>query len=151
MLELLLVLGLTAIIAAATLLVSGRRQSSADLAGAAQQAVSAIRTAQLNALNSLSNTPWGVRFDNTNAAAPNFAVFASSTYASSTQVIRYPISPRVIFNTGSVPAGTVKTILFGLRTGVTTSTSVTLQSLNGSMQRTISVSTSGVVTATSTP
>ncbi len=150
LLETLVVVGLSAILGLTTFLVVGRRQSSSELSGAAQQAVSALRTAQLNALNGVSSTPWGVRFDNTNTAFPWFAVYASSTYATTTQVMRYPMNSRIMFTTASVPAGTAKTVHFGLRSGMTTSTSVAIQARNGTMQWTLSVSTSGVVTATST-
>lgn len=148
LIELLIVSALTVVLGTATFYLVSNRQGTSELQASATQAVSALRTAQQNALSAASSTAWGVRFDNTTSTAPRFVMFASSSYSLAAETMQYPMSSRLSFDPGTIPPGTVKDVVFGLRNGTTASTSIMMRVTGRDKAYLININATGLVTAT---
>ena len=148
LIEVMVAVGITAIIAVGAFLVISGRQSNTELQATASEMVSALRTAQQNALSAVSSTAWGVRFDNTTSSAPRFVVFAAPSYTPSAEVTAYPMSKKVQFDPSTIASGTASNVIFGLKTGTTASTTIMIRAVGTQKTYTMTISPLGIVTAT---
>jgi prepilin-type N-terminal cleavage/methylation domain-containing protein len=133
------------LVVVATLNLTGSRNKT-NLDGTTRQIGALLREAQSNAMNDKQGVGWGIHLDNT-GAAPFYALFASSTYATSTIVGRYPLTAGIIYATATLPQGSAINITFTQITGiVSASTSITLYVAGApSLSSTISIASSGAV------
>lgn len=131
LIELVIVAGLIAIIAIVSVLSLGGRKRRADLDTTAQQMVTLIRSAQTRAVSRQSSTAWGVRFDNSTTTRPFYALYASSTYATSTVVTFFTLPTSVEYAPSSLALGATRDVLFAVGTSETaTSTSFEIRLKN---------------------
>lgn len=148
LIEIMLAVGITAVIVIGAFLAISGRQSNTELQATASEMVSALRTAQQNALTAVSSTAWGVRFDNTTSSAPRFVVFAAPSYTPSAEVTAYPMSKKVQFDPSTIASGTASNVIFGLKTGTTASTTIMIRAVGTQKTYTMTISPLGIVTAT---
>lgn len=120
-------------------------RNKADLDGAAKNVAALLREAQSDAMAQEQGVAWGVHFANT--AAPFYALFASSTYATSAIVGYYPLPATVAYVTATLASGASMDITFSQITGAASaSTSIGLYSRPmTSLSSTIFVASSGAV------
>ena len=122
--ELLIGLGMVAILATVSVayLVGYRNQS--DLDSTAKRIVSTLRDAQNRSITQASLSTWGVHFDNASGSRPFWALFSGS-YNSSSVFASYPLPPSVGFASATVPAAGFKELVFTQITGASSaSTSI---------------------------
>jgi prepilin-type N-terminal cleavage/methylation domain-containing protein len=145
MIELLLVIGILAVIATVGGISLLGRRGTTEFQGTAQQMVAALREAQSRAVSQASGTTWGVQFSNA-TSGPFFAVFAGPAYSTSTRRAYYNLPPITAYVTSSLAEGATRTVLFSQITGMTTSTTIAIYSVrNSALSSTISIATSGAV------
>jgi type II secretory pathway pseudopilin PulG len=145
--ELLIVIGLIAIIAAVSFFSLFGRHTSADLTGAKTQIVAVLREAESRSAGDDQGVSWGVHFSNTTNTAPFFALFYSS-YAATTTAGYYALPPSVGYVTSTLAIGSSSDITFAPLSGAASvSTSVELYSKADRVlfATTISVASSGEV------
>jgi len=139
--ELLITLGLIAILGTFTFIsFSGYRQRQL-LDETARAIVVALRDAQQRAINQQDGSDWGVHFENSVSGRDFYAVFKGSTYVSPV-TISY-LSPALEF---LEPANGSKDVVFDKLSGVTSPTSITIGLLdNPSSAKTITINGVGQV------
>lgn len=147
LIELLISIAIIVILAVVTFgMFSGARNSN-DVNGMARQIAAILRQAQQQSMNDYQGSAWGVRFSNA-AGTPSttfYALFAGS-YSTSSIVGYYRLPSTVAFITSTLPSGSVRDVIFAAVSGVTTSTSIGVYSLNSaSISSTIVIASSGVV------
>jgi prepilin-type N-terminal cleavage/methylation domain-containing protein len=144
--ELLLTIGIIAIISTVMLVNLLGRRNTTELNLAGQRITALLREAQSRAMSQASSTTWGVRFDNTNAAAP-FAALFSGAYSTSSREDIYLLPAGLQFAASFLPAGSSTSAVFVQITGRPLATSsVRIASRNStSTIVTITVDSSGAV------
>lgn len=113
--ELVLVIGIIAVIAAFTLPNLFSRKSATELNNTANQMSVTLREAQSRAISQSGGTDWGVRFDNGNP--PYFAMFSTPNYDPSTRVIYTTLPPGIGYVTSTLAASNYKDVVFNQITG----------------------------------
>ena len=145
LLELLLVIGILTILAAAGIGLYYNVRLTVGLEEEERAIVSTLRLARSHAVLGERANEWGVRFDNTDAASPFYAVFEGREYASALTVSTSRMAQEIVFQTP--PAGLALDVVFAQGAGTTTPTSVTIGLKNNPAQsKTISVSGQGIIT-----
>ncbi len=144
--ELVLVIGLVAILGVIFLVNLQGRKGKTELTTTAQQVAALLREAQSRSMTQSSSTAWGVHFENSTGTSPFYALFATS-YSTSSRRGYYRLPPTVNYATSSLASGASKEISFTQITGAASaSTSVTIFSISDvSQSSTISVASSGAV------
>jgi len=128
-------------------------KSQADLVNVTKQAGALLREAASNAMTQEKGTAWGVHFDNATGTTPFYALFASSTYSTSSVVGSYNLPTSVGYLTSTLPVGSSKDIAFEHLSGdASASTSIGFYLLGDPTQSsTISVASTGAVSYLNPP
>ncbi len=122
-------------------------RNEADLNGATENIVALLREAQSDSMAQEQGVSWGVHLANTTTTTPFYALFASSTYATSAIAGYYRLPSSVAYATATLASGAAIDITFSQITGAASvATSVRLYSLGtASLSSTISIASSGTV------
>lgn len=118
LLEILLVIGVLALMGGVGLGFYFGYSSNIDLEEEVNRIVSYLNQAKGNAMAIEQGLPWGVRFDNVDSANPFFALFTGADYASSGTTTKAFLSAAVEYQSPS--AGGFTEIVFSRRGGTTT-------------------------------
>lgn len=147
LIEMLVVIGIVAVIAVIALPSFFGGSHEADLSAATQQIVASARTAQSQAVNQTKDAQWGVYFSNATNTAPFYAVFNGSSYASGTVQDVYRLPSTVGFVSSTLPVGSSLSVTFsGISGAASASTTVKLYVISQpSLSSTISIAQTGVV------
>lgn len=143
MIELLIVVTIVAILAAAGIgaYVGGHRKTVLNTA--AEQIQQALRLARQRAVSQQEGLGWGVHFENSTSTTPWYSIYKGSPYSSANVTEFYSLPTQVrFFSPGS---GTTLNIEFAKRTGVTGGDTIIIELSPEGTQRTISVSPVGVI------
>lgn len=148
LIELAVVMGITAIMAVVALSFFYTRKSRLDLDSTTKQVVATLRQAQSRAVAQEGGTIWGVHFANT-TTSPFYALFYTS-YSAPNVVGSWPLPSDVSYATSSLARGSTLDVTFSQISGLpSTSTSVTLNLATGggtaSASSTITISSTGSV------
>jgi prepilin-type N-terminal cleavage/methylation domain-containing protein len=117
--ELLLVMGIIAIVSGVSLISLVGRRNTVTLNTTADKIVALLREAQSRSVGQASSTTWGVHFDNTNIAQPFYSLFAG-TYSTSSRENVYPLPTNIEFTTVAGGADATFAQISGRSTGVGT-------------------------------
>jgi type II secretory pathway pseudopilin PulG len=130
LIELLIVIGIIAILASVTFLsLFGTRRQN-DLKGATQSIVALLREARSHSVAQDSGTIWGVHFDST--VTPAFYALFKTSYNSSNTVGYYSLPVNIRYATTSFSASGTLDITFTQISGTpSASTTVTLELFSG--------------------
>ena len=132
LIELMIVIGIIAVLGIVSLISLRGSKNMADLTGTAKLVASSLRQAQSQSVSGYQGVPWGVHFDNATNTTPFFALFYSS-YATTTVVSRYALPLDVQFSASSVSPGSFVNVIFASISGIpSASTSITLNLGSGS-------------------
>ena len=120
--ELVLAIGIIAIIAAVTLPNLFGRKSTTELNNTVNQISVTLREAQSRAISQSGDTEWGVRFENVdpsynNSSSSYFAMFSSPNYTPSTRVNYTPLPQGVDYVTSTLAIGSSTSVVFSQITG----------------------------------
>ena len=115
--ELVLVLGIIAILSTVTFVGLSGRKSKTELDGVAKQMVSLLREAQSRAVSQSDSTVWGARFGNSTSTAPFYALFRGSSYSTSTERGHYALPSDMAYATSTIPTGSSTDIVFSQISG----------------------------------
>ena len=142
--ELLLVIGIIAILGAVTLVNLANPTGTRDVTSTAERIAALLREAQSRSVSQASSTSWGVRFDN--GASPFYALYGG-TYATSSREAYYALPATVGFSTSTIAADGFIEISFAQRSGSPAgSSTVGIYSIRDpATSSTISVASSGMV------
>lgn len=146
--ELLLVLGITAILS--TFIFAGflKSRQENDLQNTARQIVSVLREAQNRSVVQAMNTNWLVWFYNATSSQPYYALRAVVT-STVTEIGHYVLPKSVAFSTSTLPLNSSSSIIFGSLSGkvaIASTTSIGLYlTSNPTHSVTIVIATSGAV------
>jgi len=125
--ELLLALGIVAIIGAVSLMGLTGKRGRDEVEATAKQIVALLREAQSRSVSQSSSTIWGVYMMNSTDTAPFYAIFHTS-YSTSTRQNYYRLPARVAYATSSIAGGSSATVTFTQLSGAASaSTTVRLQ------------------------
>ena len=130
MIEVMITMGIIAIIAVVAFLNLSGKRNIALLTNTTQEISSLLRQAQGDSLSQKGGLQWGVHFDNTTSTAEFYALFSTpnGTYASATIAGQYPLPAGLCFATSSVPAASTTDVIFNTISGAASvSTTITLQ------------------------
>jgi prepilin-type N-terminal cleavage/methylation domain-containing protein len=146
--ELMLVIGITAVLALVSMTYLLGRRGGQELDGTTRHIVALLKEAQSKSLSFASSSAWGVHFQDVSATNTTafYALFANS-YATATTVGFYRLPNSVIY-ASSTNGWNSLDVVFGVGTGVpTTGASIKVQSISSAnISSTIIVATStGVV------
>lgn len=142
--ELLVVVGVIAVLAFVSFANFFGAKSSHDVTDTAQRIASLLREAQSRSVSQSSGARWGVHFENSSSS---FYALFSSAYSSATVSGYYPLPPTVAYDSSTIPVGSPLEITFKQISG-TASVSASIRiylASNPSLSSTISVASSGVV------
>lgn len=118
--ELILVIGIVAILTGATTLMLVGRRSGVAIEGTRDQIVGVLREAHSRSTAQAEDDAWGVRFENAAGDRPFFALF-HGTYDTASVIRRETLPENVKYSTSSVPEGRHIEVNFdqlsGTRTG----------------------------------
>ncbi len=122
-------------------------RNEADFNSATKNIAALLREAQSDSMAQEQSVSWGVHLENATATTPFYALFASSTYATSAIMGYYPLPSSVAYATATLASGAAIDITFSQITGTASvSTSIGLYSRGtASLSSTISVASSGAV------
>jgi len=134
LIEILLTLGIIAVIAAVTTLSLSGRRNTTLLTDTSQQIGTLLRQAQSDSMTQSKGATWGVHLDNTTATTPWYSLFytSNSSYASSTEAGHYALPAGICYATSSVGSGSTVNIIFSSVSGLPSATAtITLQLMGG--------------------
>lgn len=131
--ELLVSLGIIAIIATISVIGLSGYRSGDVLASATKQVGALLREAQSNAMAQSQGAAWGVHLDNTTTTAAFYSLFytMSGTYASSVQVNRALLPSGVCYASSSVAVGSSTDIIFSGISGLPSASATIILQLLG--------------------
>ncbi len=142
--ELMVVLGIAAILSIAAFMGLFGRKSTTELNTTGQQVLTLLREAQSRSVSGDSGATWGVYFGNA-APVPFYALY-KNTYSSQNTVGYYRLPSDVIFVTSTVASGGATQITFSPNSGIpSASTSISLRLVPQGTVYTINISASGRV------
>ncbi len=131
LIELLVAIGIAAVIGVVSFLLLQGRPSRAQLDTTTQQIATLLRDAQNRSVSGLAGASWGVHFANSTSTTPWFSLF-KGTYSTTTETARYNLPAALRYATSTLAAGGTLDVLFAALTGIpSTSTAITLE-LQGS-------------------
>ncbi len=142
--ELLLVIGITAIMAGFMLFGLVGKRSSSELSTTAERIVALLREAQSRSVGQASSTTWGVRFSN---GTEEFYALFGGTYSTSSREQYYALPAAVDFATSSVASSSSIDVTFAQLSGASTgSTTVKIYLIaQPNSSTTITIDPSGAV------
>lgn len=144
LLELLLVLAILAVIIGITAGSYGRYQRTVELDEEANRMYGTLQRARGNAVALEQGYAWGIRFDNTSAQAPFFALFSGTSYTGSGTTSVYYLPASVEFEDPS--AGNASEIIFSKRAGTTTAATTTIRLItNTGARKNLVISAQGLI------
>jgi prepilin-type N-terminal cleavage/methylation domain-containing protein len=145
--ELILVLGIIVILSTVTLIGLSGRKNKTELDGVTKQMASLLREAQSRSVSQSSSTGWGVRFANPTSTTPFYALFAGSSYATSSERGRYVLPSDIAYVTSTVARGAVLDTTFIQISGAASSSiSVAISLISQpAASSTINVSAAGAI------
>jgi len=117
LLEVLVVLGITAIISAIFILNIAGRSNRTQLDITTRKIAALFREAQSRSIGQSSSTSWGVHFDNSTSTTPFFSLF-TGTYATTTEQAKYTLPQNHRFASTSIPYGGTLDVTFAQLTGL---------------------------------
>ncbi len=144
LLEVLISIGVLAVLAVAGVSYLRNTVQSANLDSTAKNIISTLRDARSRAIAGESAMHWGVNFVNSSTAGYYYELFSTpSTYSSASTTVdsTYYLPGTIIFS--SPASGATTTIIFNKITGITATSSVTIKLENTTA--TISISPVGTV------
>ncbi len=143
--ELLTVIAIIVILSVVMFLNLFNRRSTTDLNLTTEQLAGTLREAQSRSMGQVSSTAWSVHLDN--GSSPFFALYASSTYNTSSLAGRYALPLDLRFATTSVAEGATADVFFTEISGAASgSSSITLYLLsNPNTSTTINIDSTGAV------
>ena len=144
--ELLVVMGITAVIAGVALISLLGRRSTVELNTTSQKIAALLREAQSRSMVQASSSAWGVRFDNVTSTAPFYSLFGGA-YSAASRENYYSMPSNLRFATSSIAAGTYAATTFEQVSGNTLgSTSIRIYMVNDpNSSTTITIDPSGAV------
>lgn len=119
LLETVISLAIIVIVATMALLNLGGESRTTVLNDTTKQIAALLREAQSDAMSQSQGTSWGVHFDNTNPAAPSYALFYGASYsvaAITSGPFRLPVG--VCYAPASIAVGSSTNIIFSEVTGI---------------------------------
>jgi len=143
--ELLIVLGITAILSIVGFGFYANQQKTKILESTAQEIANYLRYAQQKSVSQEQGFQWGVHFDNPTSGQDSYALYTGTTYSSPIETKYLPTG--IIFTTPAT--GNSVNVSFNKLTGTNysgTSQSLVIQSTSSSATKTISVSSQGLIT-----
>jgi prepilin-type N-terminal cleavage/methylation domain-containing protein len=120
MIEILLVLGITAVLATAAAINLQGRKSSAELTTTAGNIVSLLREAQSRSMSQASSTAWGVHFEN---GTSSFYALFSGTYSTSSREAVYSLPAALQYVTSTVASSRYIEMTFAQISGLASGSS----------------------------
>ncbi len=130
--EILIVIGITAVIGVVVLTSLTGRRHRVELENTARQIATLLREAQSRSMSQDSSTSWGVHFENSTTTAAFYELFSGTVYSTSSVVGHYRLPNIVRFATSSVPSGSSSTVIFAQITGLpSASTTISLELVAG--------------------
>jgi len=144
MLELLIVIGITAVLAGVGISSYVNQQRAKLLDSTAQEIVGYLRYVQQKSMAQEQSLQWGVHFDNPTSGQDSYALYTGTTYSSSIETKYLPSG--IIFTTPAT--GNSINISFNKLTGTSatsTTQSITIKSIVTNSTSTISVSGQGLI------
>lgn len=144
--ELLIVIGLVAILGTTALINLYGRRSGSEIGATTQKIATLLREAQSRAVAGEKGEEWGVHFNNSVTTRPFYALFYG-TYAPHTVVGYYSLPGGIAYASSSIAPGSTKEVRFSVGSGVASaSTSITIVlTAQSASSSTISVASSGAV------
>jgi prepilin-type N-terminal cleavage/methylation domain-containing protein len=142
MLELLIVIAITAILSVGAVSLYANQQKAKILDNTAQEIANYLRYAQQKSVSQEQGLQWGVHFDNPSSGSDFYALYTGTTYSSPIETKYLPTG--IIFTTPAT--GNSINISFNKLTGTSTSQSLVIQSTSSNATKTISVSSQGLIT-----
>jgi len=145
LLELLLVVGITAVLSAVGVGFYVNQQRVKILDNTAQEIANYLRYAQQKSVSQEQGLQWGVHFDNPTSGSDFYALYTGTTYSSPLETKYLPTG--IIFATPAT--GNSVNVSFNKLTGTNysgTSQSIVIQSTSSNATKTISVSSQGLIT-----
>ncbi len=142
--EILIVVGILAIISTAGFVELAQFKSKHDFDLDAQSITEAISSVQSRAIQQDRGTAWGIRFINSTSTADTYQIFQGSSYSASSVVSSETLSSATIYT--NPPPGFYIDVVFAARTGLPTSgsaTSIVINRTGGTGLYTIMISASG--------
>ncbi len=145
--ELLVVIGIIAILASVSFLSLFGTRSQNDLNGTSQEIAALLREARSRSVAQSSGNGWGVHFENSTTTSPFYALFFSATYGSTTTIGYYRLPSSVGYAGSSIAPGSFKDITFSQLSGLASaSTSVSIYLLaNPANSSAVNIASSGAV------
>ncbi len=145
--ELMLVIGIIAILSVVSFVGLSGRKSKTELDGVSKQMVSLLREAQSRSVSQSSSTIWGVRFENSTATTPFYALFSGDSYSTSTEAGHYALPSDMAYATGTLASGASVDITFAQISGAASATaSITVYLVSQpDSSSTLTVSSAGAI------
>ena len=129
--ELMIVIGIIAIITTVSVLGLFNRRNKSDLDNVSRQMVAVLRRAQISSMNQDKGVSWGVHFENPplsgTTTVPFYALFSGQNYSSTSTLDYYRLPSSVQF-LSPVP-GTSSTLIFAQITGIPSFATTTIVGL----------------------
>ena len=144
--ELLVVIGIVAVVSVAGITRLGGFNSAKNLELTMNEMVSTVRDAQRRSITQENGTGWGVRFTNPVSGADQYEVFSGASYSSSGVVSFHSLRRSVVFSEPT--SGNFIDVVFEPVTGkVSGNTTISLMSENlSSATADIIINTAGLIT-----
>src|SRR3990167_5556453 len=145
LLEILLVFGIAAILAAATAPGFFRYRAARQLPAQVTSVVAVLRATQARAVSQEGGNQWGVHFEYPASDPQFYQVFSGASWAAGTKEVRTNLGTYVTF---VAPASGASTdVIFTKRTGTTTAATITLalKSAPSTTQEDITVAEQGTI------
>lgn len=125
LIEILLTLGIIAVIAVVTTLNLAGNRNKTLLTDTARQIGALLREAQSDSMAQSKGASWGVHIDNVSSSVPYYSLFYESSTSGSggpsyvdVTVGQYALPAGICYATSSVPAGSSLDIVFGQISGI---------------------------------
>ena len=142
MLELLIVIGITATLSVIGISFYFNQQKAKILENTTQEIANYLRYTQQKSISQEQGLQWGVHFENPSSGSDFYALYTGTTYSSPIETKYLPTG--IIFTTPAT--GNSVNVSFNKLTGTSTNQSIIIQSTSNSATTTISVFSQGLIT-----
>lgn len=145
--ELILVLGIIAVLSFVSLASLSGRKNKAELDGVTKQMASLLREAQSRSVSQSNYTIWGVRFANDATTTPFYALFSGATYSTSAEAGHYALPTDASYVTSTIARGAVVDITFAQISGAASNATSVAIYLNSqpTASSTITITSAGAI------
>ena len=149
LIEIFVVIGVIAILAAVSFTTLVNRRSRTEFDGTTRRVAALLREAQSHSMAQKDGTTWGVHLENSTATSPFYAIFKTS-YSTSGQIGYYRLPTSIQYATSSIAEGGSIDSTFAQISGLpSASSSITLELTGGgsavTASSTITVNTNGLI------